>query len=418
MIATEPLTETQTAVAPEPAFAPSPLPTRRLVVVGAGAMGVWTALLARRAGWDVTLLDAWGVGHPRATSGDETRVTRASHGSDELYTRWSRGALELWKALGEEVGERLFVEAGCLWFARRPDGFEAASEPTLHRLGVPVERLTPDELSRRWPGISGEGLVFALLEPEAGALMARRGVRAAVRTLVESGGRFELADARPGRTAGGRLEAVEAADGRSWSADAFVFACGPWLAGLFPELMGGLLSVTKQDVVYVGPGPGDTRYRAENHPAWCEFDAPAYGIPAIDQRGFKLAHDVYGPPFDPTAGERLVDPTSVEAVRRQLRLRFPGLADAPVVETRVCQYETTPDTHFIIDRHPEWENVWLAGGGSGHGFKHGPSIGRYLVGLLEGPTPDELEGEEAARFRLGPRAPGPGMRSAGHTLTR
>jgi glycine/D-amino acid oxidase-like deaminating enzyme len=416
-VAAEPLTKAPVALEPEPAFAPVPLATRRLVVVGAGTMGAWTALLARRAGWDVTLLDAWGVGHPRATSGDETRVTRASHGPDELYTRWSRRALELWKALGEEVGERLFVEAGCLWFARRPDGFEAQSEPTLRRLGVPAERLDPDEVTRRWPGISGEGLSFALFEPQAGALMARRGVQAAVRALVESDGRFELAEVRPGSSEGGRLETVEAADDRIYSADAFVFACGPWLAGLFPELMTGLLSVTKQDVIFVGPAPGDTRYRAENHPVWCEFDAPAYGIPAIDQRGFKLAHDVYGPPFDPTAGERLADPASIEAVRRQLRLRFPGLAEAPVVETRVCQYETTPDTHFIIDRHPEWENVWLAGGGSGHGFKHGPSIGRYLVGLLEGRSPEELEGADAGRFRIGPRPSGPGVRSAGHRFS-
>ena len=407
MIALEP--------APAPAISHAPTPSSRLVVVGAGTMGVWTALLARRAGWAVTLLDAWGVGHPRATSGDETRVTRASHGSDELYTRWSRRALDQWKALGDEVGERLFVQAGCLWFARRADGFEAASEPTLRRLGVPIERLSPDDVPRRWPGISGEGLAFALLEPEAGALMARRGVQAAVRALVAAGGRFELADVGPAMSVGGRLETVESADGRSWSADAFVFACGPWLAGLFPDLMAGLLNVTKQDVIFVGPASGDTRYRAENHPAWCEFDAPAYGIPAIDQRGFKLAHDVYGPPFDPTTGERVINPASVEAVRRQLRLRFPGLAEAPVVETRVCQYEATADTHFILDRHPGLENAWIAGGGSGHGFKHGPAIGAYVVGLIEGRTPEELEGDAAARFRIGPREPGPGMRTAGHS---
>jgi glycine/D-amino acid oxidase-like deaminating enzyme len=152
---------------------------------------------------------------------------------------------------------------------------------------------------------------------------------------------------------------------------------------------------------------GDPRYRAEHLPVWSEFDAPAYGIPIVDQRGFKVAHDVYGPPFDPTAGERVVDPASIAAVREHLRRRFPGLADAPVVETRVCQYETTPDTHFILDRHPGGSNVWIAGGGSGHGFKHGPSIGAYLVGLLEGRTPEELDGADAARFRLGPRAPGP-----------
>jgi len=390
-----------------------------LVVVGAGVMGAWAALLARDDGWDVTLLDAWGVGHPRATSGDETRATRASHGADELYTRWSRRALERWKALADETGERLFVECGVLWFARRDDGFEAASEPTLRRLGVPVERLSPDEVTRRWPVIAADDLAFGLFEPEAGAIMARRALQAAVRRLVTEGGRLELADVRPKPTgAGGRLEGVESADGRSWSADAVVFACGPWLTTLFPDVMTGLLSVTKQDLLYVGPPAADPRYRAEGLPVWSEFDAPAYGIPAIDERGFKVAHDVYGPPFDPTTGERVIDAASIDAVRAHLRRRFPGLADAPVVETRVCQYEATPDTHFILDRHPAWSNVWLAGGGSGHGFKHGPSIGSYLVGLLAGRTPVELEGEAAGRFGLGRRAPGPGVRSAGHAVSR
>jgi sarcosine oxidase len=395
--------------------------SRRLVVVGAGTMGVWTALLARRTGWDVTLLDAWGAGHPRSTSGDETRVTRASHGPDELYTRWSRRALDQWVALEDQVGERLFVQTGCVWFAHREDGFEAASELTLRQLGVPVERLTLDEVTRRWPGISGEGLVFALFEPEGGALMTRRGVQAAARRLVAEGGRFELAQIQPGfppgRDAGGRLRSVESADGRRFEGDAFVFACGPWLASLFPEAMAGLLNVTKQDIIFYGPAAGDGRYREGGCPTWCEFDGPLYGIPGIDERGFKIAYDVYGPPFDPTTGERLVSPGSIEATRRHLRLRFPGLADAPVVETRVCQYETTPDTNFILDRHPGIENAWIAGGGSGHGFKHGPSIGQYVVGLVDGRTPEELEGEQAARFRIGPRPRGPSMRTAGHDLS-
>jgi glycine/D-amino acid oxidase-like deaminating enzyme len=397
--------------------------TRRLLVVGAGVMGAWTALHARRAGWDVTLLDAWGVGHPRATSSDETRVTRAAHGGDELYTRWSRRALDQWKALGDEVGERLFVEAGVLWLAQRDDGFEAASEPTLRRLGVPVERMSADDIPRRWPGISGAGLAFALFEPEAGALMARRGLQAAVRAFVAEGGRFELAAVRPpaGSAAGAVasdavLRAVTSEDGRTWSGDGFVFAAGPWLPWLFPELLVGLVSVTKQDVVFIGPAPGDERYRAGRCPLWCEFDWPSWGVPAIDDRGFKVAYDIYGPPFDPTNGERIVDRASVQQVRAIIERRFPGLAGAPVVETRVCQYEATPDTNFILDRHPELGNVWIAGGGSGHAFKHGPVIGEYLAGILEGRTPEQQEGEAADRFRLGPRQPGPGVRTAGHSL--
>ena len=102
-----------------------------LVVIGAGTMGAWTAFWANRAGLRTTLVDAWGAGHPRATSGDETRIIRSSHGGDALYARWSRAALAHWHQFGEEWGETLFRPVGTLWFGHRPDGFEAASVRTL-----------------------------------------------------------------------------------------------------------------------------------------------------------------------------------------------------------------------------------------------------------------------------------------------
>jgi glycine/D-amino acid oxidase-like deaminating enzyme len=379
-----------------------------LIVVGGGTMGAWTALHAARAGRRTTLVDAFGPGHSRATSGDETRIIRASHGADAFYTRWSRAAREAWIALGEEAGERLFLEAGALWFAHREDGFEAASLATLEAAGIPVERLSPDEIEARWPQVRAAGLAFGVFEPEAGMLMARRGVMAAARAFGRAGGRFELASVRPGEQAGGRLVDLVGEDGVRIAGDTFVFAAGPWLPQLFPDAVGELIRVTKQDVLFVGPPPGDGRFAAEWQPAWVDYDAAFYGIPAVDGRGFKLAPDRYGPPFDPSAGERIVDPDAVREARRFLRRRFPDLADQPVVETRVCQYEATPDTHFVIDRHPELENVWLVGGGSGHGFKHGPEIGRHVNALLDGHQPI---GDEV-RFGLAhPRAATPGLRT-------
>jgi sarcosine oxidase len=113
-----------------------------------------------------------------------------------------------------------------------------------------------------------------------------------------------------------------------------------------------------------------------NHP-----DIP-YSLPDIEGRGFKLAFDRHGPAFDPDSGARVVGPESVAQLRAFLQRHIPELADAPVVETRVCQYENTSNGDFLIDRHPEMENVWLVGGGSGHGFKHGPAVGVYVTGLL------------------------------------
>ena len=384
-----------------------------LVVVGAGTMGAWTALRAARAGRDTLLIDAFGAGHARATSGDETRIIRAAHGADTLYLRWSREARDAWTSFGEETGEPIFVQSGALWFARREDGFEAISLETLTSEGVPVERLTPGDLATRWPQISTEGVGFAVFEPEAGILMARRGVAAVARAVTSAGGRFERASVRPGTVKGRTLLDVVGVDGQRFPADAIVFACGPWLPRLFPDVLGDLIRVTKQDVLFVGPPPGDGRFDAERLPCWVDYDAAFYGIPAVDGRGFKVAPDRYGPVFDPTDGERLVDLESVRLARHFLRRRFPALADQPIVEARVCQYETTPDTNFVIDRHPALDNVWLVGGGSGHGFKHGPVIGRHVLSLMDGHPSHEDEG----RFAIArPRVPAAGLRTSADSM--
>ncbi len=389
--------------------------TADLIVVGAGTMGTWTARLAQRAGRQTTLVDAYGAGHARASSGGETRILRASHGPDELYTRWSRRARDSWVALGEELGEPVFMEAGCVWFGRRADGFEMTSADTLARLGIPVERLSPSDVRERWPQVAIDDDELAVFEPEAGFLFARRAVAAVARSVVAAGGRFGLASVRPGRVDGERLIDVQAEDGTRLAAEQFVFACGPWLPRLFPDVVGDLIRVTKQDVFFVGPPGGDGRFAAEWTPAWVDYDAAFYGIPAADGRGFKLAPDRYGPIFDPSSGDRMVDPESARLARRYLSRRFPDLAAQPFVETRVCQYESTPDTHFLIDRHPAWSNVLLVGGGSGHGFKHGPAIGEAVVARLDGR--DAGPGEE--RFRLDrPGSTDAGLRTGGDAMAR
>jgi sarcosine oxidase len=362
-----------------------------VVVVGAGAMGAWTALRCRRAGWSTTLIDAFGVGHPRASSGDETRILRSSHGADAFYARWAREARNAWLAFGAEVGASFFHEVGMLWFAAREDGFETASLATLRGLGIPAHRVEQDDLRAMWPQVGVDDLAFAVFEPEAGLVMARAGIIATVTAFTAAGGRFDLAEVRPGAIQGRRLLDVIAQDGYRRAGGTFVFAAGPWLPKVFPALLGPLVTVTKQDVVFLGPAPGDGRFSAEWLPCWVDYDGGFYGVPAADGRGLKIAPDRDGPLFDPSHGERLIDPDTVRQVRRYARRRFPAMADAPVIETRVCQYETTPDTQFILDRHPDFDNVWIAGGGSGHAFKHGPVIGSYLVSRIAGAPagPDE-----------------------------
>lgn len=356
--------------------------TPDLVVVGAGTMGAWTALVAQRAGMQVTLVDAYGAGHPRASSGDETRIIRAAHAADPFYARWSQLARSEWIRLGEDCGEALFLPSGMLWFAHRDDGWESASQRTLTGLGMAVERIPADDVAVRWPQIATEDLTFALHEPDAGVLMARRGIAAVARAFQREGGRLALGWAEPGMARGRRLIDVHLNDGARLAAGSFVFAAGPWLPRIFPVLLGDLIRVTRQDLYYVGPAAGDGRFRPQSQPAWVDYDHGYYGIPDVEGRGFKVAPDADGPPFDPTADDRVTSPATAALMRDYLALRFPALASGPIVETRVCQYESTPDTHFIIDRHPDLENAWVVGGGSGHAFKHGPVIGRHVATLV------------------------------------
>ena len=187
----------------------------------------------------------------------------------------------------------------------------------------------------------------------------------------------------------GRIEAVSTRSGETIGGDTFVFACGAWLPKLFPDLLGGRIFPTRQEIVYVGPPAGDARFAPPALPAWIDFGDEMYGIPDIEARGFKISLDRHGPAFDPDAGDRVAGET-FSAVRAYLAQRFPALSDAPVTAAEVCQYENTCNGDFLIDRHPDLANVWLVGGGSGHGFKHGPAVGEYVVRLItEGATPDE-----------------------------
>jgi len=161
---------------------------------------------------------------------------------------------------------------------------------------------------------------------------------------------------------------------------------------LFPETVGNLIRATKQDVFFFGPPAGDNRFSYEAMPVWADHRGKfRYGIPGSDRRGFKIADDTRGPDFDPTQDERVVSAETLREIREYVGFRFPALKNAPLVESRVCQYEQTPDSHFLLDRHPKNENVWLLGGGSGHGFKHGPALGEMMSRLiLRDGTPDPI----------------------------
>lgn len=396
------------------------VPTQlHVAVIGAGAFGGWTALHLRRSGARVTLLDAWGPGNSRASSGGETRVIRGAYGPDQPYTKLAARAMELWKdeswrlefrkdAPGQNTQRawqrKFFFPVGVLWMVEGSGEFERGSLPLLKDAGIPHQQLSRAEMTKRWPQINFANVGWGIYEPESGYLLARTSTQAVLEQFIAEGGEYQQVAVLEHGPDGRDLEEsnwkqLRLSNVDSLSADRYVFACGPWLGKLFPRAIGPHLTATKQDVFFFGTPAGDSRYDEVNIPVWADHgDRFMYGIPGNERRGFKIGDDTRGPEFDPTHGQRLVGDDRLAEARRYLAYRFPGMKDAPLVETRVCQYEDTTDHNFIIDRHPANANLWIVGGGSGHGFKHGPALGELVAQLiLKDETADAVF--RLARFR-------------------
>ena len=354
------------------------------LVVGAGVNGASIARELAGRGWSITLAEQYAPGTVRSASGGETRLLRAAHGDEDWYTRLACRARTLWLALQEETGTRIWEPVGLAWFARSTTGFERQSVASLARNGVPHEWLAPDGARELFPSLATDDLHGVLWEPEAGVLHARR----ATQLLVEDGERR-----------GVRLEATRVAPAGAPEHDAVVWACGAWLPRLFPGIVD--VRIERRDVVFLG---GDAAGRGT--PGWVEYDGGFYGHGDVAGLGVKVAPDGPSDEVDPDTLDRRLLPTREHAAREYARRRFPVLADAPLVGARVCQYDLSADTHFLVGRHPERPSWWLVGGGSGHGFKHGPALAEYVADCVE------QEREPEPFHALGSRAGNAGLRTA------
>jgi sarcosine oxidase len=375
---------------------------RSVVVVGAGVFGAWIAVRLARDGWRVTLVDAYGPANGRASSSDHSRVIRAGYGADAIYTTWATEALADWRWLAKKSGDSLVEECGALFLGEPGSPHLAATAATLTACGVTHERLDAAAVASRYPQLGVIGLGDAIYEARGGVIRARRAVAAAVTTARAYGVTCRQARVLPPDESSS-APVVRLADGERLEAEQFVFACGPWLPALFPEAVGGRIRPTRQEVLYFGVPAGDGRFAIDRLPVWIDFAAGLYGIPDLDTHGFKVGIDHHGPPIDPDTADRVVGSDAIATARAFLARRFPALMEAPLLDAHVCQYENTTSGDFIIDRHPRWSDVWIVGGGSGHGFKHGPAVGKHVTDLLAGRAAVEprfaLAGKSAAAAR-------------------
>jgi sarcosine oxidase len=360
----------------------------RIAVVGAGAFGGWTALHLRNLGADVVLIDSAGPGNGLSSSGGRTRVIRAIYGPDRVYVEMVKRAYELWDKIGAGLKDPIYVPTGALWMHRGDDSYVRSSIPILHDLGFAVDKLTVADAKKRYPQIDFNGVKSVYLERKAGALSAARACGVVRDAFVKAGGTYRTAQVTPGKIVNGVMSGLDA--------DVYVFACGPWLGKMFPALA-DWVRPTQQEVHYFEIPSGSKRYSPGQLPIWIDFgERIVYGIPAIDGHWFKVADDTRGPQVDAPKANRKPTAEGLERARQFLAERFPELAKAPLATTEFCNYENSPDGNLIIDRLPNTKNVWVLGGGSGHGFKLSPAVGEMAAQQI-------VLGKDAPKtFRLNP----------------
>ncbi len=391
-----------------------------VVVVGAGSWGGWTALNLVQQGARVTLVDAFGPGNSRSTSGDESRGVRSSYGdrdvAAELWMLWARESIRRWKTFdaewGNELGVDLFHTTGDLIFRAEWEPFTTRTRDLWQKHGVRYEILKPEEVRHRWPVIDIDGIGIVLGEPDAGVVRARRSCQAVTAVFERLGGRVVTGRAQMPTVSSGTLNEITLDTGETLRADTFVYAVGPWMGKTFPDVFENRTRAPMGYVYYFGTPVNDERFTHPNIPSFNFPGVTGWAALPVDNRGFRVRGGVRAPTppnargpvsgsptaaptnaaatrppapvtppaqLDPDTSDRWPEATRIDGTRRFLAQRFPTLKDAPVLQTHACHYELTSSRNFIVDRHPRLSNVWLAGGGNAEGFKFGPVIGGYIA---------------------------------------
>jgi glycine/D-amino acid oxidase-like deaminating enzyme len=386
-----------------------------VVILGAGVWGSFTALELRRRGHRVTMIDAYGPGNSRSTSGDETRGIRSSYGDRGAglqWTKWAHEAIARWTRFDAEhaksFGSRFFVKTGDVILREKDEPFLIKSREYWTAHGVPFEVIDGAEVRKRWPVINADDTTIALYEPGAGVARARASTQAAAALAQRAGAKLVIGRATLGPITNGQLDGLVMQDGTVIRGDVYVLCVGAWFRLLLPELMAPRTRVPIGHVCYFATPPGDDRFSAPNLPSWNIPGVTGWPSLPFDARGFRVRGAVPPPPpapgteappppaplppdpnqQDPDKSSRVTNQTRIDGARRVLARRFPLLADAPLNETRACHYESSVNSDFIIDLLPETQNCWIAGLGQAEGFKFAPVVSDYIASRVEGRVGD------------------------------
>jgi sarcosine oxidase len=367
-----------------------------IAIVGAGVMGAAAACEVARRGARVALIDQARPPNPRAASTDHSKVFRFAY-PDTLYAGLAAEALAGWRALEAETGARLLTPTGLLLMGKAESRIEGETAAALRALGLEAEMMTAAETAARFPQFNPAAFAHAVLDPSGAITHAERAVRAMVALAGRRGAALidsvRVTGFAP--AAGSKVRIIT--EGETLECSRVLVAAGPWTRRLLPSLADHLVT-TRQEIVYFEPRAHHEAFAAGRFPTFIDFGSGFYGFPIHHANSIKIGNHHRGVPVEmdeePVVGDEFI------ARCRDFFAEFiPRLADAQVRETRICVYNNTPDEDFIIDWHAELENVLLATGFSGHGFKFGPVIGQVCADLLlTGRTRFDIGRFRLARF--------------------
>ena len=369
-----------------------------VIVVGAGGMGSAAAYELARRGRRVLALDQFPLVHSRGSSHGQTRIIRRAYYEHPAYVPLVRRAFERWYDLEQQTGRHLLTECGCLSVGL-PDGeLIAGVHASAREHGLAVEGLDAKNLSERYPQFRFSSDDAGVLEQNAGFLYVEDCVRAHLDAARILGATIQSEEPVVEWTANATSVSVTTSKG-TYAAARLVLAGGPW-AGQLLAGHGQYLRVMRQTMLWFGTAD-DTRFRRDVFPIYIAEvpEGHFYGLPVIDGNGHKVARH-YGAPelMVPEDARREVVAADEPPVRAFLNAHLPAV-NGPLRHALTCIYTLTPDRHFVIDRHPDHENVAVAAGFSGHGFKFAPVVGEILADLAEtGTTPWPIDLFRFGRF--------------------
>lgn len=366
-----------------------------VAIVGAGVMGLAAACELAGQGASVTLIDQSPIPNTQAASFDHSKVFRFAY-PDRFYVEMAVDSFKRWQALEAETGARLLTQTGALLIGKRRPSFETECYEAIRSLGLEAEILERNQVAERFPQFNTAAFAYGVYDPSGAISHAETAVRALLDLARQRGVHIiECQRVTELRNAAGSRVSIMTGAGREIPCNRAMIASGPWTRTFMPFLA-DKLTTTRQEIVYFEPRTEAFRFESKSFPIFLELASGFYGFPIHQNGAMKIANHHKGAEADPGSRDDRVSEQFLDKCRAFFARFIPGLADARVVETRVCVYNNTPDDDFIVDWHPQLDDVLLITGFSGHGFKFGPTIGRIAADLLiSGRTSFNIK-----RFRL------------------